>query len=86
MRTIRPFLLGSLPTRISYLFGASAIIEETLQIDGLGSTLLSPIIEQSMQRMAYRDAMVAGLLMIAVPLLLFVVIRLLERGRWRTAA
>ena len=84
MRTVRPFLLDSLPTRVSYLFGASAIVEETLHVKGLGLTLLKAIISTTTPgRMAYRDSMVAGLLMIAVPLLIFIVIRIAERGRMR---
>ncbi|MDF1545223.1 MAG: ABC transporter permease subunit [bacterium] len=83
-RTIRPFIANSLATRVSYLFGASAIIEYTLNLGGLGRTLLQAAISTGIPGpMVYRDAMVAGMLMIAVPLFFFVIFRLMEGGRKR---
>lgn len=67
-RTIRPYLWQSLATRISYLFGGVIIVEFALNFQtGLGYQFIDSIRHNGRQ-LAYREAMVAGILIMFVPI------------------
>jgi len=73
-RTIRPFLLQSLATRISYMFAAAVVVERALDINGLGLTFVMNI--TSGDRYAYRIAMISGAIILFIPLLIRVIIQI----------
>lgn len=84
-RMVQPYLWHSLPTRVSYLFGASLVLEHSLNFQYLGYVLIDSL-ENSNKSYAYRDAMIAGLLIMSVSLLIRTVFRLMAKHKERRQA
>jgi len=71
-RAIRSYLVQTIPTRLSYLFGGVIIVEYTIGYEACGYDLMNCIVgDRTAERLyGYRDAMVAGMLIMLTPLLL----------------
>lgn len=70
-RAIQSYLVQTIPTRLSYLFGGVIIVEYAIGYEACGYRLMSRLVEgQSVRLYGYRDVMVAGMLIMLVPLLL----------------
>jgi ABC-type dipeptide/oligopeptide/nickel transport system permease component len=66
-RYVGPYLTQTLPTRISYLFGGLIVIEEALGIRALGHSFIN-CLNNPGGSFAYREAMIAALLIVLVPI------------------
>ncbi len=73
-RTIRPYLWQSLATRISYLFGGVIVVERALDLRGVGYGFIESVLKPGGNYLAYRDAMIYGLLIMLVPVCIRMVI------------
>lgn len=84
-RMVQPYLWYSLPTRVSYLFGASLVLEQALNFKYLGYVLIDSL-ENYNKSFAYRDAMIAGLFIMAVSLLIRTLFGLVAKHKERRQA
>ena len=87
-RTVRPYLLQSLSTRVSYLLGGAIIVEKAIGANQIGTYFLETAFGKTDN--GYCFAMISGLLIMSVPILVRLVTRtyarFLNTGAWQTEA
>ena len=81
-RTIRPYLWQSLATRISYLFGGVIVVERALDLRGAGYGFIDAVLKPGANYLAYRDAMIYGILIMLVP----ITVRMIITAQWQRKA
>jgi ABC-type dipeptide/oligopeptide/nickel transport system permease component len=76
-RAIRPYFLRSLATRVSYMFGGVIIIEKALDLPQLGAYFIDRCFPGAYSgNDAYVQALCAGILLIAAPVLIRMLIEI----------